>query len=172
MNARIARIVCYINAHYRDPVTLTSVAALFEIHPDYLSRCFKVEVGVRFHQYLLWKRLEYAKGLLTSSPGSSIKQVGYDAGFSCPETFSKTFRRTVGCSPRAYRNRSGMVSLRPRRPTGPRPAKLVAKSDRRGAAGAQRAELHPEASDRRSAGGTRRSRESPVARDRRRVLSG
>ncbi len=113
MNARISRIVCYINAHYRDPVTQASVAARFRMHPDYLSRRFKIEVGMRFHQYLLWKRLEYAKGLLTNT-SSSIKQVGYDSGFSCPETFSKTFRRTIGCSPRAYRNRSGMVCLQPR----------------------------------------------------------
>ncbi|KAF0191040.1 MAG: two-component system response regulator YesN [Gammaproteobacteria bacterium] len=113
MNARISRIVCYINAHYRDPVTQASVAARFRIHPDYLSRRFKIEVGMRFHQYLLWKRLEYAKGLLTNT-SSSIKQVGYDSGFSCPETFSKTFRRAIGCSPRAYRNRGGLVSMAPR----------------------------------------------------------
>lgn len=163
MNARIARIVCYLNAHYRDPVTQTSVATLFKIHRDYLSRRFKIEVGVRFHQYLLWKRLEYAKVLLTTTP-ISIKQVGYDSGFSCPETFSKTFRRTIGCSPRAYRNRSGMVSMRPRRSAGQRPVVPRAAADRRRAP--------PEASDRRSATGARRLKESPVARDRRRSLSG
>lgn len=113
MNARVARVICFVNAHYRDSLTLGEVAKRFGAHPDYLSRRFKIEVGMTFHRYLVWKRIQYAKQLLINT-SICVKQVGYDSGFGSPESFCKAFRREVGCSPRAYRNRGGLVTMKPR----------------------------------------------------------
>lgn len=118
MNAKINKAMVYIDTHYAEPVRLAGLAAQLGVHPDYLSRRFKVEVGMRLHDYLLWRRLERAKYLLLSSP-MSVKHIGDAVGFSNPEVFSRAFKRAAGCSPRAYRNRKGFALLTPRRTQDP-----------------------------------------------------
>ncbi len=121
MNAKISKAMTYIDTHYTEPVRLAGLAAHLGVHPDYLSRRFKAEVGMRLHDYLLWRRLEQAKYLLLSSP-LRVKHIGHQVGFSNPEVFSRAFKRAAGCSPRAYRNRKGFTLLTPRITPGNSPA--------------------------------------------------
>lgn len=105
MNTKISLALLYIDLHHAEAVTLTRVAAAVEMHPDYLSRCFKREVGMRVHQYLLLRRISGARQLLLHSI-YSIHQISSEVGFSNPEVFSRAFKRLIGCSPRSYRRRA------------------------------------------------------------------
>jgi len=104
MNRKISQVLLYIDNHYIEPVPLRHLASQVDMHPDYLSRCFKREVGMRVHQYLLLRRIERARHLLAQST-YSVREIAAQVGFSNSEVFSRAFKRLIGCSPRVYRQR-------------------------------------------------------------------
>lgn len=105
---RILQVLTHIDQYYDNPsIWLNNVAFHMGVHPDYLGRKFKREIGIRFHDYLLLKRIQRAIPLLRSS-AKSIKEISYVVGFNSPVIFSKVFKRFMGCSPRAYRSHNGL----------------------------------------------------------------
>jgi len=130
ISARMRQVLAYIDLHYGRDIELSEVASLVGIHPDYLSKRFKKEVGVRFHHYLVWNRIQRASFLLIHST-KSVKEISYEVGFRRPEIFSKAFKRVLGCSPMAYRTRNMSMSVSPYAPvtplTSPNPAFALAE---------------------------------------------
>ncbi len=103
----IHQVLIHIDRYYHTPaIWLDNVASHMGVHPDYLGRRFKKELGIRFHDYLMLKRIQRAVPLLTHST-KSIKEISYEIGFSSPVIFSKVFKRVMGDSPRAYRIHNG-----------------------------------------------------------------
>ena len=75
---------------------------------DHARRLFFKENGQTPIDFLLEKKIEYAKILLTSygMDGSMyIKEIAFMAGFSDPYYFSKVFKKLTGVSPRQYREK-------------------------------------------------------------------
>ena len=105
ISPKIRRVLIYIHADYTLDLNLSGVGSRIGIHPNYLCRRFKKELGIGFHTYLSQYRIQKASLLLVSS-FKSIKEIGYEVGFNRPEIFSKTFKRLIGCSPQIYRIRS------------------------------------------------------------------
>jgi len=103
LSPKIWRVAAHLRQCFQQPITLRQAAAVVDIHPDYLSRRFKREIGVGLHGYLLTLRLQHATGLLVNST-KSIKEISCEVGFRAPEVFSKAFKRCMGCSPRTYRD--------------------------------------------------------------------
>ena len=103
LSHRIRLAVAYVERSLDSAVNLEEVASHVDLHPQYLSRRFKLELGVTFRDYLLRGRVERALPLLERTP-LSIKEISYRVGFSSPEVFCKVFRRFKGSPPSAYRN--------------------------------------------------------------------
>ncbi len=101
---KIQRVIRYINMNYPRPVKLTAAAAFISVHPNHLCRKFREEIGLSFHEYTVRYRIKIAMFLLADTE-KPIKEIGYEVGFSCPEAFSKAFKRRLGCTPGRYRNR-------------------------------------------------------------------
>jgi len=99
---KIWRVMMFLKQSFSRPLTLRDAAAQVDLHPDYLSRRFKFENGVGFHEYLLMLRLRHATTMLVTST-KSIKEISYEVGFRAPEVFSKAFTRCFSCPPRTYR---------------------------------------------------------------------
>ena len=98
-------ILAYLEIHYRDSdLSQVQVADLFRISNYTLSRLFKNQVGVGFAEYLVAKRLEYAKELLLAT-SHSVKDISVMAGFSSENYFSRTFKLYEGVSPSSFRNK-------------------------------------------------------------------
>jgi two-component system response regulator YesN len=93
----------FLDQFFARPLTLRDAAAVVDLHPDYLSRRFKYETGIGFHEYLLTVRLQHATSLLVTTT-KSIKEIAYEVGFRAPEVFSKAFTRCFSCPPTTYRN--------------------------------------------------------------------
>lgn len=110
ISPRMRQVLAYIDLHYGRDIELSEVASLVSIHPDYLSKRFKKEVGIRFHHYLVWNRIQRASCLLIHST-KSVKEISYEVGFRRPEIFSKAFKRLIGYSPMAYRTLNLSVSV-------------------------------------------------------------
>ncbi len=69
---------------------------------DYIRHEFKKHYGVSPIQYLINRRMEYAKHLLNTS-GMSVKQIAYQCGFENEYYFSRIFKKLTGYSPSQYR---------------------------------------------------------------------
>ena len=65
-------------------------------------RLFREELGVTPGQYVLKKKMEYAKGILLYS-NIPVAEVGIRTGYEDVAYFSKTFKKFTGYSPGEYR---------------------------------------------------------------------
>lgn len=93
----------YIAAHYADAsLDLTKVAGALSVHPVYLSRLMKQELGMPFARYLTHVRIGHAVELMQDA-NMKIWQVAQRVGYSGPNYFSAAFKKVLGVSPAEYR---------------------------------------------------------------------
>jgi signal transduction histidine kinase/DNA-binding LacI/PurR family transcriptional regulator/AraC-like DNA-binding protein len=91
-----------IHTRYAESLTREDIANHVGLSPDYLTDCFRQELGITPITYLRRYRIHQACELLKSTH-LSITQVAAAVGFSESAHFSRTFQRQVGMTPRAYR---------------------------------------------------------------------
>lgn len=65
-------------------------------------KLFKLQTGLSPGNYVMQKRMDYAKAQLIEK-NKSIKEIGLELGFSDAYAFSKQFRNVVGLSPSNFR---------------------------------------------------------------------
>jgi len=65
---------------------------------------FNVWAGVSPNEYRINMRISAAKSMLRNS-SISVREIAEQVGFPDPYYFSRCFRRAVGLSPRAYREK-------------------------------------------------------------------
>lgn len=92
-----------IQARYTEALTREEIAQQVGISADYLTDCFRQELGITPMTYLRRYRILQARELLETSD-LSIMQVALEVGFSESAHFTRTFQREVGMTPRAYRD--------------------------------------------------------------------
>lgn len=86
--------------------SVNTVIENLHININYARDLFVKSVGCTPLQFLMEKRLDYAKQLLISRALSnySIREISYMCGFSDPYYFSLFFRKHVGVAPREWGN--------------------------------------------------------------------
>ena len=104
-NETIQRIVEYILANYKDNITLSGTAEMFNMSESSLSKKFKAFTGHRFREYLVDVRTHAAAELLRQSE-LSMTEIACECGFSDSNTFGDTFKRVFKQSPSSYRKNS------------------------------------------------------------------
>lgn len=95
----------YIQNHYREQVTLDSLAEQFNYSSRHLSMQFKRKTGYSPIDYLIQTRLAKARTLLVRSD-ATLGEIAAEVGYSDVYYFSRIFKKHVGISPIQYqRNR-------------------------------------------------------------------
>jgi AraC-like DNA-binding protein len=97
-------LLAYITENIRLPLTLEDLAERASLSVYYFTRLFKKETGYTPHKYVLTARINAAKFYLKSS-SLSIKEIAANCGFSSESSFCIAFRRILGTTPLAYRNK-------------------------------------------------------------------
>jgi two-component system response regulator YesN len=103
-NALIALTRQYIRTHLAQDLTRETIAAHVYLHPSYLSRLFKHEMGVTLSDYITAERVQAACRLL-ESPAIKIGAVAAQVGYPQFSYFCRVFRRVTGMSPQEYRQK-------------------------------------------------------------------
>lgn len=98
----IRTAMAYIHAHFAESISREEIAEQIGISPDYLTDCFRQELGITPITYLRRYRIRQACDLLRSSE-QSITQVALAVGFSDSAHFTRTFQRELNMTPRAFR---------------------------------------------------------------------
>lgn len=94
----------YIEENYsEESLSLNSVAGAIGVSGNYFSSVFSQEMKMTFIEYVTKKRMEKAKKLLRQTEKHS-SEIAAEVGYKDPHYFSFVFKKTVGCTPREYRN--------------------------------------------------------------------
>ena len=98
----IRKAMAYIHVRFSDQITREAIADHIGISEDYLTECFRQELGITPITYIRRYRIRQACELLRSSE-ESITQIALAVGFSDSAHFARTFQREMNMSPRAFR---------------------------------------------------------------------
>lgn len=100
----VGHLVQYLNDHLDEDISHDVMANKYRIHPGYLSRLFKQEMGETLSEYLLRIRIEKAAGLLKEG-SHKVGEIAGMVGYSASSYFSIMFKKYTGYSPREYSQR-------------------------------------------------------------------
>lgn len=96
----INEIVTYINQHLESDLSVSHLASIVFMSKYHLMRKFKAYTGYTIHQYIIQKRLMYAKALMAEEV--RLTDVCQSAGFNDYSGFVRAFKKEFGISPREY----------------------------------------------------------------------
>ncbi|MDF2671090.1 MAG: hypothetical protein K0R67_3396 [Paenibacillus sp.] len=99
---KISEMADYINYHYAERLTLSTVAAAFHMSPYYISRMFKQVTGFSFVEYVNSIRIKEAQKRLRETRHQIIR-IAEEVGFESVAHFGRVFKEIGGMSPKTYR---------------------------------------------------------------------
>jgi len=95
-------VTAYIEEHLAEDLSLSELAAVAYLSPYHFARLFKASTGFAPHQYVIGRRIERAK-LLLSTMNWSLAAIAHAVGFAHESHLALHFRRLTGLTPRHYR---------------------------------------------------------------------
>lgn len=98
----ISLVKSFLDEHYKEKLSLESVAGHFFIDKHYLARLFKEQYGVTLVTYLQQVRITHAKRMLRFTD-KSIEEIGLECGIGELNYFSRVFKKLEGVSPSEFR---------------------------------------------------------------------
>ena len=101
----VRKAVSFINARYADPIGLADISAHIGLDSKYVCRLFQQRLSMSPYRYLTDVRMRKACRLLRSQL-LGIAEIARSVGYQDPLLFSRMFKRTIGLSPSAYREKA------------------------------------------------------------------
>ncbi len=96
----IKKCIYYINENICSKITVSKLAEVCNISPDYLSQIFKEEMGENLSSYILRMKLEKSKELFMQ--GKSNKEICNILGFSSQSHLTTSFKKYYGLTPKEF----------------------------------------------------------------------
>ena len=104
-NHLVKAAMAYMKEHCTEQhLSLSDVADHVYVSQWHLSKLLNKETGQSFFDLLGSMRIALAKKLL-ADPSLRIREIAERTGFSDVAHFSRSFKKTAGCTPGEYRNR-------------------------------------------------------------------
>lgn len=100
--ATLRRVNTYIEEHLAEDLSLSTIAQVTHLSPYHFARLFKASTGFSPHQYVIWRRIERAK-LLLSTTNWSLTVIAHAVGFANESHLALHFKRLTGLIPSSYR---------------------------------------------------------------------
>ena len=98
----IGSVKKYISEHFKEDIDRNGIASVAFITPNYLSKRFRIEIGMSLREYINQLRIEEAKRLLLST-NLSVSDIAVEVGYDNISYFSTVFRKLCGVSPVDWR---------------------------------------------------------------------
>lgn len=101
-NDPITRAIRYMNRNLCEQISVQTVAEAVNLSPSYFSRQFKSRTGYSPYEYIVLRRIDRAKHMLSSTQ-LSVKEIAYATGYNSEEHFIHSFQKNVGIPPGMFR---------------------------------------------------------------------
>lgn len=98
------KAIHYIDAHYREELSLSDVANELSFSVSYTSKLLKRYTGIPFVKYLAYVRVRASLEALMESY-HSIEQIAADCGMPNSKAYTTVFKELYGILPSTYRKR-------------------------------------------------------------------
>ncbi len=98
---RVGIVIDMIRTHFREEISLASMAAQVHLTSFHLLRLFKKATGITPYEYLLVTRNEFAKQLLCK--GYKVNEAAVLSGFYDGAHFNRSFKKINAFSPKFFR---------------------------------------------------------------------
>lgn len=96
----LLHVIEWTQEHFREPITLSTVAATVCLSKNYFCSWFKTHTSMSYNRYLNNVRINKACEYLEQ--GKTIKEAAYQSGFSDISYFTQLFKKLLGCTPKGY----------------------------------------------------------------------
>lgn len=98
-------VIAYINSHLSEPMSVESLCQRFFISRSHLNRLFRKMTGASVWDYVVAKRLVYAKVLLEAGDPPAV--ACQKSGFNDYSPFYRAYKARYGVSPRLHKQKHG-----------------------------------------------------------------
>lgn len=98
----LARAAQFIENHFGDPIDVELIARVAGLSPSHFNRVFKTRHHVSVHRFVVLRRLERVRQLL-SETDQPIAAVALEVGFSSQSHLTTAFRQRYAMTPAQYR---------------------------------------------------------------------
>jgi AraC-like DNA-binding protein len=99
---RLGRLLEYVEDHLAGDIGVSDLSHAVGISTAEITSGLRAATGLSAWQFVLQRRIERAKGLLTSSQ-LAITEVALHCGFSSSQHFATVFKKQIGITPSVYR---------------------------------------------------------------------
>lgn len=104
VSLHIRRSIDYIYDNLHRQLTVAELAEKAGLSTGYYSRLFVKETGMNVNQFINDAKIQTAKNMLKYSD-YSIMDISVSLGYSSQSTFSSTFKKMTGLTPKVYRDK-------------------------------------------------------------------
>lgn len=103
-NFQYEEITAYIDRHYAEDLSLTGLAGMYGLSPNYFSTLFKKKAGCNFIHYLTSLRIAESKRLLLET-NLTIREIAERVGYYSASFFIRSFKKAEEITPSEYRRK-------------------------------------------------------------------
>lgn len=100
---RLKRVTAYIDEHIGETISLSDLAKTAGLSRMYFAARFRVATGLRPHEYILRRRIEWAKDMLARTD-ETLVEIALNVGFQTQAHFTTVFKRFAGATPGRWRS--------------------------------------------------------------------
>jgi AraC-like DNA-binding protein len=102
------RSIQYMEAHYAEPIKISTLAKLENYNTTYYIEWFRNETGTTPSKYLQQVRMDKAKVLLVNTQ-YRILDIALQVGYNSSASFTRAFKDLVGMTPQQYRKENQVL---------------------------------------------------------------
>ena len=99
-NPLINNVLIYINEHYKENLTLATIAEKFYVNSSYLSRVFSETMNISLIKYI--RKLKIYRLAVEILSSNNHKDIWKSYGYKSYSTYLKNFQRVFSISPEAF----------------------------------------------------------------------
>jgi len=103
-HVRLRHVLEYIDANFKNVITLESLAGIAGYSAFHFARKFTLAMGVSPGRYVSQRRLENAMAELAAGK-LPLAEIAFNAQFSSQASFTRAFHRATGTTPKEYQRR-------------------------------------------------------------------